>query len=82
MDDLEEELKERAPLLSPRQPGSVDHAPPTGPASVPGSNSHRVGEHGLAIAMAVCRSSGIHREPVGKRVEVTVVPADDPGGQP
>jgi anti-sigma regulatory factor (Ser/Thr protein kinase) len=40
----------------------------------------RVGQHGLEIVMAVCRSFEVHREPVGKRIKVAVVLADDPGG--
>ncbi|MEU2931151.1 ATP-binding protein [Streptomyces sp. NPDC007251] len=37
----------------------------------------RVGQHGLEIVMAVCRSFEMHREVVGKRVTATVVLADD-----
>lgn len=40
----------------------------------------RVGQHGLEIVMAVCRSFAVHREPVGKRITVSIVLADDPGG--
>ncbi|MFE6526236.1 ATP-binding protein [Streptomyces sp. NPDC057794] len=40
----------------------------------------RVGQHGLEIVMAVCRSIEMHREPVGKRIKASVVLADDPGG--
>jgi anti-sigma regulatory factor (Ser/Thr protein kinase) len=40
----------------------------------------RVGQHGLEIVMAVCRSFAVHREPVGKRITAAVVLADDPGG--
>jgi hypothetical protein len=40
----------------------------------------RVGQHGLEIVMAVCRSIEVHREPVGKRIKAAVVLADDPGG--
>ncbi|MFD6888021.1 ATP-binding protein [Streptomyces sp. NPDC059957] len=42
----------------------------------------RIGQHGLEIAMAVCRSFEVRREPVGKRVKVTIGLADDPGGHP
>lgn len=42
----------------------------------------RVGQHGLEIAMAVCRSFEVRREPVGKRVKVTIELADDPSGHP
>ncbi|WP_455711307.1 hypothetical protein [Streptomyces olivaceoviridis] len=45
-----------------------------------GADAHRVGKHGLEIVMAVCRSFGIRREPVGKRVEAAIVLADDPSG--
>ncbi|MFI6661118.1 ATP-binding protein [Streptomyces sp. NPDC050523] len=40
----------------------------------------RVGQHGLEIVMAVCRSFQFQREPVGKRISAAVVLADDPGG--
>jgi anti-sigma regulatory factor (Ser/Thr protein kinase) len=40
----------------------------------------RVGQHGLEIVMAVCRSFEVHREPVGKRIKAAVVLADDPDG--
>ncbi|MEU1434465.1 ATP-binding protein [Streptomyces sp. NPDC005786] len=40
----------------------------------------RVGQHGLEIVMATCRSFEVHREPVGKRIRAAVVLADDPGG--
>ncbi|TYR51657.1 ATP-binding protein [Streptomyces parvus] len=39
----------------------------------------RVGQHGLEIVMAVCRSIEVHRDPVGKRVKASVALADDPG---
>jgi hypothetical protein len=39
-----------------------------------------VGQHGLEIVMAVCRSFEMHREPVGKRIVAAVVLADDPVG--
>jgi len=42
----------------------------------------RVGQHGLEIVIGVCRSFEMRREPVGKRIMVTVVLADDPGGGP
>ncbi|MFD4030777.1 ATP-binding protein [Streptomyces sp. NPDC058637] len=42
----------------------------------------RVGQHGLEIVMALCRSFEVHREPVGKRIRAAVVLADDPGGAP
>jgi hypothetical protein len=41
----------------------------------------RVGQHGLEIVVAVCRSYEVHREPVGKRIKVTVALADDPNGE-
>ncbi|MER6977700.1 ATP-binding protein [Streptomyces carpinensis] len=40
----------------------------------------RVGQHGLEIVMALCRSFEMHREPVGKRIKAAVVLADDPVG--
>ncbi|GHH45668.1 ATP-binding protein [Streptomyces candidus] len=40
----------------------------------------RVGQHGLEIVMALCRTFTIQREPVGKRVSVSIVLADDPCG--
>ncbi|MFJ8940413.1 ATP-binding protein [Streptomyces sp. NPDC102365] len=40
----------------------------------------RVGQHGLEIVTAVCRSFEVHREPVGKRVRAVLTLADDPGG--
>ncbi|HET9383165.1 MAG TPA: ATP-binding protein [Streptomyces sp.] len=42
----------------------------------------RIGQHGLEIVMAVCRSFEVHREPVGKRIRTAVALADDPGGGP
>lgn len=44
------------------------------------ANPGRVGQHGLEIVMAVCRSIEMHREPVGKRIKAAVVLADDPDG--
>ncbi|MER6473879.1 ATP-binding protein [Streptomyces collinus] len=38
----------------------------------------RVGQHGLEIVMAVCRSFEMHREPVGQRILAAVALADDP----
>ncbi|MER0443714.1 ATP-binding protein [Streptomyces sp. Edi4] len=37
----------------------------------------RVGQHGLEIVMAVCRSFEVHREPVGKRIKTAIALADD-----
>lgn len=48
--------------------------------SVSPADPSRVGQHGLEITMAVCRSFEVRREPVGKRVKVTIELADDPGG--
>jgi anti-sigma regulatory factor (Ser/Thr protein kinase) len=56
----------------------TDPALPTACPADPG----RVGQHGLEIAMAVCRSFEVRREPVGKRVKAAIVLADDPGGDP
>ncbi|WP_307529760.1 ATP-binding protein [Streptomyces umbrinus] len=53
----------------------------TPPAACP-ADPGRVGQHGLEITMAVCRSFEVRREPVGKRVKAAVVLADDPGGNP
>ncbi|MFD9190761.1 ATP-binding protein [Streptomyces phaeochromogenes] len=38
----------------------------------------RIGQHGLEIVMAVCRSFAVDREPVGKRITVAVVLVDAP----
>ncbi|GAA4547502.1 hypothetical protein GCM10023097_29430 [Streptomyces collinus] len=46
------------------------------------ADAGRVGQHGLEIVMAVCRSIEIRREPVGKRIRAAIVLADDPGGDP
>ena len=51
------------------------------PAACP-TDPGRVGQHGLEIVMAVCRSLEVRREPVGKRVMAAIVLADDPGGDP
>ncbi|MEV7440546.1 ATP-binding protein [Streptomyces sp. NPDC091204] len=51
---------------------------PTLPA-VQASDPLRIGQHGLEIVMAVCRSFEVHREPVGKRIKATVGLADDWG---
>ncbi|MEV0991872.1 ATP-binding protein [Streptomyces sp. NPDC049949] len=60
---------------------SVWDTDPTLPAACP-TDPSRPGQHGLEIAMAVCRSFDVRREPVGKRVKVTMGLADDPGGDP
>lgn len=60
---------------------SVWDSDPTLPAACP-ADPGRVGQHGLEIAMAVCRSFEVRREPVGKRVKAAIVLADDPGGNP
>ncbi|MEU3415880.1 ATP-binding protein [Streptomyces sp. NPDC006658] len=54
-----------------------DPVMPVARAADPG----RVGQHGLEIVMAVCRSFEVHREPVGKRIKAVVMLADDPGGE-
>lgn len=36
------------------------------------ADPHRVGQHGLEIVLMLCQSFAIHREPVGKRVRVTI----------
>ncbi|MGW7272060.1 ATP-binding protein [Streptomyces sp. NPDC054864] len=45
-----------------------------------GPDPTRIGQHGLELVMAMCRSFAVHREPVGKRIQTTIVLADDPGG--
>ncbi|MFJ4632851.1 ATP-binding protein [Streptomyces sp. NPDC088847] len=40
----------------------------------------RIGQHGLEIVMAVCQAFTVQRKPVGKRISVSIVLADDPGG--
>jgi anti-sigma regulatory factor (Ser/Thr protein kinase) len=60
---------------------SVWDTDPALPAACP-ADPGRVGQHGLEIAMAVCRSFEVRREPVGKRVKAAIVLADDPGGDP
>ena len=42
----------------------------------------RVGQHGLEMVVAVCRSFEVHREPAGKRITTAVALTDDPGGVP
>ncbi|MER6303516.1 ATP-binding protein [Kitasatospora sp. NPDC001539] len=60
---------------------SVWDTDPTLPAACP-PDPTRVGQHGLEIVMKVCQSFEVRREPVGKRVRVTIMLADDPGGDP
>ncbi|MEU9237323.1 ATP-binding protein [Streptomyces subrutilus] len=48
--------------------------------TVQAPDPYRIGQHGLEIVMAVCRSFEIRREPVGKSIRATLVLADDPGG--
>lgn len=51
--------------------------------TLPAVMSHdplRVGQHGLEIVMAVCRSFSVHREPVGKRISAAIALADGPVG--
>ena len=40
----------------------------------------RVGQHGLEIVTAVCRSLEMHREPVGKRIMAAVLLTEDAVG--
>ncbi|MFB7116291.1 ATP-binding protein [Streptomyces sp. NPDC056190] len=49
---------------------------PTARAADPG----RVGQHGLEIVLAVSEGFTARREPVGKRITVTIPPADGPAG--
>lgn len=58
---------------------SVWDSDPTLPTACP-TDPGRVGQHGLEIAMAVCRRFEVRREPVGKCVKAAIVLADDPGG--
>ncbi|MER6418768.1 ATP-binding protein [Streptomyces sp. NPDC001137] len=60
---------------------SIWDSDPTLPAACP-TDPGRVGQHGLEIVMAVCRSFEVRREPVGKRIKAAIVLADDPGGDP
>ncbi|MFB7651556.1 MULTISPECIES: ATP-binding protein [unclassified Streptomyces] len=48
--------------------------------SVLAPDPSRIGQHGLELVMAVCKTFCVHREPVGKRIIAAVVLADDPGG--
>ncbi|MDQ0792173.1 ATP-binding protein [Streptomyces sp. B1I3] len=47
--------------------------------SIPAPDPARIGQHGLEIVKAVCRSFEAHREPGGKRIRAAVVLADGPG---
>ncbi|MFJ8802871.1 ATP-binding protein [Streptomyces sp. NPDC102487] len=47
---------------------------------VPAADPERVGQHGLELVMAVCRTFCVQREPTGKKISATVVLADDPDG--
>ncbi|MGW2697791.1 ATP-binding protein [Streptomyces sp. NPDC001296] len=47
---------------------------------IQGFDPVRVGQHGLEIVVALCRSFEVHREPVGKRIRATVDLAGDPIG--
>ncbi|MEV5795723.1 ATP-binding protein [Streptomyces sp. NPDC052192] len=47
---------------------------------VPAADPERVGQHGLELVMAVCRTFCVQREPAGKKISATVVLADDPDG--
>ncbi|WP_420718106.1 ATP-binding protein [Streptomyces sp. H34-S4] len=46
---------------------------------VQATDPHRIGQHGLEIVMALCRSFEMHREPVGKRIKVAVALGADWG---
>ncbi|MFF4213178.1 ATP-binding protein [Streptomyces sp. NPDC001796] len=50
------------------------------PPMIQGFDPVRVGQHGLEIVVALCRSFEVHREPVGKRIRATVDLAGDPIG--
>ncbi|MGW6290514.1 hypothetical protein [Streptomyces sp. NPDC055107] len=45
------------------------------------TDADRIGQHGLELVMAVCRSFEVHREPVGKRIKAAVVLTDDLHGE-
>ncbi|CAL9337887.1 MULTISPECIES: ATP-binding protein [Streptomyces] len=47
---------------------------------VRGADPVRVGQHGLEIVRAVCRSLEVHREPVGKRITAMIDLTPDPTG--
>ncbi|MEV6726745.1 ATP-binding protein [Streptomyces xanthochromogenes] len=44
------------------------------------ADPNRIGQHGLEIVMALSHTFTIQREPVGKRMTISVMLADDPGG--
>ncbi|NEC63681.1 ATP-binding protein [Streptomyces sp. SID9727] len=46
------------------------------------SDPTRIGSHGLELVLMVCQSFEIRREPVGKRLNVTVALQDDPDRSP
>ncbi|MET7451598.1 ATP-binding protein [Streptomyces sp. NPDC005574] len=50
------------------------------PPTVQAADPSRIGQHGLEIVLALCRSFEVHREPVGKRVVAAIVLADDAVG--
>ncbi|MGI5341041.1 ATP-binding protein [Streptomyces sp. CA-181903] len=50
--------------------------------SVGAPDAGRIGQHGLEIVIAVCRSFAMHRESVGKRITAAVALADDPDDVP
>ncbi|TWD12990.1 anti-sigma regulatory factor (Ser/Thr protein kinase) [Streptomyces sp. T12] len=52
----------------------------TAQLSIQAADPERVGQHGLEIVTAVSETFSVHREPVGKRITVTLALADDPGG--
>ncbi|NEB74273.1 ATP-binding protein [Streptomyces sp. SID14478] len=56
---------------------SVWDSNPTLPLLLP-ADPTRVGQHGLEIVIAVCQTFTIQREPVGKRVKVSLALADHP----
>jgi hypothetical protein len=48
--------------------------------TVPGSEPRRMGRHTLELVPAACRSFEVCREPMGRRITVTVAPAENPDG--
>ncbi|GGY71868.1 ATP-binding protein [Streptomyces xanthochromogenes] len=58
---------------------SVWDSSPTLPLVLP-ADPTRIGQHGLEIVMALSHTFTIQREPVGKRITISIMLADDPGG--
>ncbi|MEU1447155.1 ATP-binding protein [Streptomyces mirabilis] len=69
---LDLEISEGAVQISVRDSSTTQ-------PSVQTTDPQRVGQHGLEIVIAASQSFCVHREPVGKRITVTLVLTDDPG---